>query len=64
MKTSEEGAQTTIYLAVSKEVEGTSGKYFADCKEQEPANTAQDDAAAAKLWHISAELVGLLKEIN
>ena len=64
LKTSEEGAQTTIHLAVSEEVEGTSGKYFADCKEQEPAKTAQDDAAAAKLWHISAELVGLSKETN
>nr|CAD7587562.1 unnamed protein product [Timema genevievae] len=27
-----EGAQTTIYLAVSEEVEGLTGKYFADCK--------------------------------
>nr|CAD7394377.1 unnamed protein product [Timema cristinae] len=27
-----EGAQTTIYLAVSEEVEGVTGKYFADCK--------------------------------
>ncbi|KAJ4431261.1 hypothetical protein ANN_19858 [Periplaneta americana] len=27
-----EGAQTTIYLAVSEEVEGVTGKYFVDCK--------------------------------
>jgi hypothetical protein len=27
-----EGAQTSIYLAVSEEVEGVSGKYFMDCK--------------------------------
>ncbi|XP_008485985.2 retinol dehydrogenase 14-like [Diaphorina citri] len=31
-KTPEQGAQTSIYLAVSKEVEGVSGKYFSDCK--------------------------------
>ncbi|KAK2705940.1 hypothetical protein QYM36_016080, partial [Artemia franciscana] len=27
-----EGAQTTIYLAVSEKVEGITGKYFVDCK--------------------------------
>jgi hypothetical protein len=27
-----EGAQTSIYVAVSEEVEGVSGKYFVDCK--------------------------------
>jgi hypothetical protein len=27
-----EGAQTSIYLAVSEEVEGVSGKYFENCK--------------------------------
>ena len=26
------GAQTIIYLAVAEEVDGVSGKYFADCK--------------------------------
>ena len=61
-KTAEEGAQTVIHLAVSEEVEGTTGKYFVDCKEQNPAKTAQDDLAANRLWHTSAELVGLGKE--
>lgn len=31
-KTPEQGAQTTIHLAVSDEVNGISGKYFADCR--------------------------------
>lgn len=31
-KTVEQGAQTTIHLAVSDEVDGISGKYFMDCK--------------------------------
>jgi light-dependent protochlorophyllide reductase len=61
LKSEEEGAQTSIHLAVSEDVEGTSGKFFVDCKEKEPANTAKDDVAAEKLWHISAKLVGLLK---
>jgi retinol dehydrogenase-13 len=58
-KTAEEGAQTTLHLAVSEEVEGISGKYFVDCREKEPAKTAQDDIAANKLWNTSAKLVGL-----
>merc|ERR1712133_117784 len=31
-KTAEEGAQTTIHLAVSEDVENVTGKYFSDCK--------------------------------
>ena len=30
-KTPEQGAQTSIYLAISDEVSGVSGKYFLDC---------------------------------
>ena len=59
LKTSEQGAQTSIHLAVSEELEGVSGLYFADCKEKLPAETAQDDKAAKKLWEVSAKLVGL-----
>ncbi|XP_028409343.1 retinol dehydrogenase 14-like [Dendronephthya gigantea] len=59
LKTPEEGAQTNIYLAVSEDVEGVTGLYFADCKVREPSRGAQDDEAARKLWHISTKAVGL-----
>lgn len=59
VKTAKEGAQTNIYLAVSEEVDGVTGLYFADCKEKIPAVTAQDDDVAKKLWAVSAKLVGL-----
>ena len=58
-KTVEEGAQTQIHLAVSEELEGVSGLYFSDCKQEEPSKHAQDDVAAKKLWDVSAKLVGL-----
>ena len=58
-KTPEQGAQTTIYLAVSDEVEGISGLYFDNCKPQEPSKEAQDDAAAKKLWRTSVDIVEL-----
>ena len=60
-KTAEQGAQTTIYLAVSKEVKDISGLYFFDCKPKVPSKFAQDDGVAKKLWEVSADLVGLDK---
>ena len=58
-KTSFEGAQPTIHVAVSEELDGVTGLYFDDCKEKKPGETALDDEAAKKLWQVSAELVGL-----
>ncbi|XP_042676391.1 retinol dehydrogenase 14 [Centrocercus urophasianus] len=60
-KTPLEGAQTSIYLASSPDVEGVSGKYFGDCKEEELLPKAMDDLVARKLWDISEVMVGLLK---
>jgi hypothetical protein len=34
-QTCKEGAQTTIYCAVSEDVKGESGKYYMDCKDYE-----------------------------
>ncbi|XP_053314761.1 retinol dehydrogenase 14 [Spea bombifrons] len=56
-----EGAQTSVYLASSPEVEGVSGKYFGDCKEEELLPKAMDDLVARKLWDISEIMVGLIK---
>ena len=55
----EQGAQTSIYLASSPEVEGVTGKYFADSKVTQPAPQATDSTAAKKLWEVSARLVHL-----
>jgi len=64
-KNAQEGAQTSIYLAVSDEVEGLSGKYFADCKEAKMSKKAMDKSLAKKLWEKSEALVGLKpKEID
>ena len=59
LKTPWQGAQTTIYCAVDKEVDGVSGLYFADCKRKEPAPQALDELAAEKLWSLSAKLTEL-----
>ena len=59
LKTPWQGAQTTIYCAVDKEVDGVSGLYFADCKRKQPAPQALDELAAEKLWSLSVKLTGL-----
>lgn len=58
-KTPEQGAQTTIHLAVADEVAGISGKYFMDCKEATLNDAACDMDKAGKLWTESAKLVKL-----
>ena len=58
-KSNAQGAATSIYLASSPEVEGVTGKYFADSKET-PSNPASHDKEAAKrLWEISEQMTGL-----
>ncbi len=53
------GARTSVYLASAPEVAGVTGKYFDKCKEKQPSKIAQDDAAARRLWQVSAQLCGL-----
>jgi NAD(P)-dependent dehydrogenase (short-subunit alcohol dehydrogenase family) len=55
----EKGAETSIYLATSPEVQSITGKYFVDCKVVQPAPQASDLNVARKLWDVSAELVHL-----
>ena len=59
MKTPAKGAATSIYLASSPEVEGVSGQYFANSKPKKSNRAAYDTDAAARLWQLSADLVGL-----
>jgi NAD(P)-dependent dehydrogenase (short-subunit alcohol dehydrogenase family) len=53
------GARTSVYLASSPEAADISGKYFAKCKVKTPKRQALDEAAAARLWAVSDQLVGL-----
>lgn len=53
----DQGAQTSIYLASSPEVEGVSGQYFDKQAPSKTAPQALDDAAAARLWTVSEEYV-------
>ncbi|XP_010571965.1 PREDICTED: dehydrogenase/reductase SDR family member 13 [Haliaeetus leucocephalus] len=54
-----EGAQTSLHCATQEGLERFSGRYFADCRLQEPWPPARDDRLARALWEASERLVGL-----
>jgi NAD(P)-dependent dehydrogenase (short-subunit alcohol dehydrogenase family) len=68
-KTPEQGAATTVLLAVSPLLDGISGRYFEDCNEAEqvakrPADFtggyaayALDPGNASRLWDVSKRLI-------
>jgi NAD(P)-dependent dehydrogenase (short-subunit alcohol dehydrogenase family) len=66
LKTTEQGAATSVLLATSPELDGIGGRYFEDCNEAEVgqlsartgvAAYALDPEAAARLWPVSAEML-------
>jgi NAD(P)-dependent dehydrogenase (short-subunit alcohol dehydrogenase family) len=52
----EKGAQTSIYLASSPEVEGISGKYFFEQQPIPSSPESYNEETAAKLWEVSEEM--------
>src|SRR3954447_3646999 len=59
MKSPAAGAATTIYLASAAEIAGVTGRYFVGRRPKPSSRASYDTAAAARLWRVSAELVGL-----
>lgn len=57
-KSPKQGAQTTIYCAVSKDLNNVSGVYFSDCKPKEYLPNANDEDAK-RLWDVSEKLCKL-----
>ncbi|MGV8910043.1 MAG: SDR family oxidoreductase [Propionicimonas sp.] len=59
MKTPAQGAATSIHLAWDPDLEHVSGQFFANSKPRRSSKRSYDQAAAARLWQVSADLVGL-----
>jgi retinol dehydrogenase 14 len=55
----EQGGATIVQLATDPDLTGVSGRYFEKGRAVSPAALAEDPALAAKLWTVSASLVGL-----
>ena len=67
MKSPEQGAATSVFLASSPQVQGIGGRYFEDCHEAEVVEQlhglagvlphALDPDAARRLWQVSEQLI-------
>lgn len=61
MKTPEEGARTTVYVATAPELEGVSGQYFRDISKISALRYASsfDEGSNKEIFEISKKLVML-----
>lgn len=59
-KTPLQGAQTSIYAAISRELEGKSGLYLADCKiRQDLVGKHVTEENDLKLWDWTLKTLGI-----
>jgi len=58
-KSPEEGAETSIYLASSPDVENISGKYFFEKKEARSKEITYNESIAERLWNVCTDLTNL-----
>lgn len=58
MRSPEQGAETSIYLAAAPEVANVSGKYFSDKRAVRSSPRSYDQESWQRLWQVSEELVG------
>ncbi|XP_064293670.1 dehydrogenase/reductase SDR family member on chromosome X [Phalacrocorax carbo] len=61
-KTPEEGASTSIYAAVSPEMEGAGGCYLYNEERTKSADVAYDEELQRRLWTESCKMVGISDE--
>ncbi len=59
MKDPRRGAATPVHVAVSPDLDGVTGRYFADKRPKRSSRASYDRAATTRLWDVSADLVGL-----
>jgi retinol dehydrogenase-14 len=59
MKDPEQGAATSIHVASAPGLEQVTGHFFAGNKPRRSSRRSYDQAAAVRLWELSADLVGL-----
>jgi retinol dehydrogenase-14 len=55
----EKGAETSIYLATSPDVDGITGKYFVKKKAVASSPESHNEEVARHLWEVSAQMTGL-----
>jgi retinol dehydrogenase 14 len=59
LKTPAKGAETPTYMASSPDMNGVTGQFFANRKPKTANKLAYDTHMTARLWQVSAQLVGV-----
>ncbi|KAM9202626.1 retinol dehydrogenase 11 [Dugong dugon] len=59
LKTPQQGAQTSLYCALTEGLETLSGKHFSDCQVARVSAQARNETVARRLWDISCDLLGI-----
>jgi NAD(P)-dependent dehydrogenase (short-subunit alcohol dehydrogenase family) len=54
------GSRTSVYLATAPELEGVTGKYFINRKQNKSSGISYNQETQTKLWHISEQLTGIV----
>ena len=60
----EKGAETSIHLAASPDVEGVTGKYFTKKMPVQPAKAALDVSVQRRLWEVSETLIAQTEAVG
>jgi NAD(P)-dependent dehydrogenase (short-subunit alcohol dehydrogenase family) len=58
------GAETSIYLATSPEVEGVTGQYFEKKQPRRSSEASYDMASQQRLWEISQQMLTMGSQLN
>jgi retinol dehydrogenase 12 len=59
MRSTEEGASTSLHCATAPDLASETGQYYEDSKPRRPSRTAQDERLAAELWTRSLDWTAL-----
>ncbi|MBT3275227.1 MAG: SDR family oxidoreductase, partial [Spirochaetales bacterium] len=59
LMTPDQGAETTLYLALSEDPAGITGKYFSKSMQADANPQCANQAVQQRLWKLSEELTGI-----
>lgn len=63
-KSPEQGAESVLHLAASRDLDGVTGQYFKETEAVNPSPEAYDEKAASRLWRLSLEMTGLEESVE
>ena len=59
LQTPKQGADNSLYVALSPELEGIGGQYFINCLSVQSSDESYREDVQRRLWKVSCELTGI-----